>query len=253
MSVAARIRREGQYFFTALSFLTRIPAPAFTGWEEGRLARSARYFPLAGMVAGALAALVWFCAAPFLPPLAAALLTLAFSALLTGALHEDGLADCADGLGGGFTRERALEIMKDSRVGTYGALALIFSVGIRAAALAALAPLSGALALIAAAVAARAAVVLILLLGRYARKEGGKVSAEGLGKGEAAFAFLTALAGVLIAGPAGLAALFAALILARLWLWRLNARLGGYTGDGLGAAAQFGEMAALLIFAGIWT
>ncbi len=118
----------------ALRFFSRLPIPG----GEGDFARSLRLAPLAGALLGLAGGLVFIAALSLrLPVAAAALLGLGFGALVTGGLHEDGLADIADGFGGGFTAARKLEIMKDSRIGAFGALALILSVGLRASALAA--------------------------------------------------------------------------------------------------------------------
>ncbi|HEY0836205.1 MAG TPA: adenosylcobinamide-GDP ribazoletransferase, partial [Azospirillum sp.] len=131
----------------ATVFMTRLPIRLRLDPEVDLHARSMGWFPLVGagvgLLAGGVYALtVWL----NLPPTAAALLALAASAWVTGALHEDGLADVADGFGGGRSRERKLEIMRDSRVGSYGVLAVVFSVGLRASALAALAdPLAAAI------------------------------------------------------------------------------------------------------------
>ncbi|MFV0474453.1 MAG: adenosylcobinamide-GDP ribazoletransferase [Pikeienuella sp.] len=243
------LRRELTLYLSAQQFLTRLPAPGRIGHEEDRLARASRYFSLVGLVVGGVGALVWL-AATGLPPQAAALLALGAMAFVTGGLHEDGLADCCDGLGGGRTRERALEIMRDSRIGAHGALGLLFSVGLRAAALAALAPAAGATALIVAAMAGRAGIALVLAAGTYARAEGAAMTAMGARWPEAALAAGFAFIAGACAGWAGLLAVFVALALARLWLCWLKRRLGGYTGDGLGAAEQIGEIAALLILAG---
>ena len=120
----------------AVAFLSRIPVPTsfFTGYD-GKLARVSRAFPFAGLLIALPAAFVFgVLLALHTDPLMAALLALAVQTVMTGALHEDGLSDTADGFGGGKDRERALAIMKDSRIGTYGACALILSFGLRAAA-----------------------------------------------------------------------------------------------------------------------
>ncbi|MEM9139739.1 MAG: adenosylcobinamide-GDP ribazoletransferase, partial [Pseudomonadota bacterium] len=117
------IGREIGHFFVGIMFLTRLPVPQGLRHVEGRLARSARYFPLVGVLVGLLTAIVFLVTSEILPTEIAAGLTIAAGIVLTGGLHEDGLADCCDGLGGGATREHALEIMRDSRVGTFGAAA----------------------------------------------------------------------------------------------------------------------------------
>lgn len=144
----------------AASFVTILPVASSKSAADGAIARSTWALPVAGLMVGLAGALVYKVSSRFgLTPNLAALLTLAATALITGALHEDGLADTADGLGGGRTRERKLEIMRDSRIGTYGVCALILSFGLRWSALAAIAnPWAVALALCAAHTAARAGV-----------------------------------------------------------------------------------------------
>ncbi len=243
------MRREAARLLSAVEFLTRLPVPD-PGWEPSRLARAARWFPLVGVLVALPAAGIWLAASALLPPFAAAGLALGFVALVTGALHEDGLADAADGLFGGRTKERALEIMRDSRIGPFGAVALVFVIGLRWSALAALPPAAGALALIAALPAGRAAMVLLLARGRYARSEGAAAEAGGVGVAELAVALLTALTAAALAGWAGLVGLALALALAALLLRVAARKVGGYTGDVLGAAEQIGTTAALLVLAG---
>jgi cobalamin synthase len=145
MSIDGRIERQRIAALVvdvkiALIFLTRLPlrhAGAITGED---LARASWANPIAGALIGASGALVYLIAYSIgLPPLLSALLAVAATILITGALHEDGLGDVADGFGGAFEREKKLAIMRDSRIGTYAGLALILSVAIRAAALTAIA------------------------------------------------------------------------------------------------------------------
>ena len=171
-----KVRDEIGNIIKALQFFTRLPLPAriasladhSTGLEQ-----STRHFPVAGIAIGLLLAALFLLLSGVLPPVLASGLTIAAGMALTGALHEDGLADCADGLGGsnGSERasERALEIMKDSRIGAFGAAALIFSIGLRWAALASLAPVTGALALIICHSAARGSIAIALATSTYAR------------------------------------------------------------------------------------
>ena len=132
------MRHEIRLFFIALQFLTRLPAPAWVGYVDAWLHQSVRHFPLAGLLVGLFGTAVLTLALALLPAAVAVLLSMAATIWLTGALHEDGLADTCDGLGGAVSRERALEIMKDSRIGSYGALGLILALGLKAAGLTAL-------------------------------------------------------------------------------------------------------------------
>ena len=253
-SALGRLGEEASLLCYALQFLTRLPIPAAAaGHGPDRLAQAARWFPVAGGIAGLIAGLVYAAAALALPPLAAAALALAAGMALTGALHEDGLSDTLDGLGGGFTRERALKIMRDSRIGAYGAAGIGVSLLVRAGALSALGPAEGLAALVAAHAAGRAAMIPALRFSRYARAEGAAAAVAG---GMPAGAFpASVLLAVLVCGGAagwiGLAALAAAYAAGALALACLNRRLGGYTGDGLGAMEQAGEIAALLVLAAL--
>ncbi len=169
------LRAEIARFACALGFFSRLPIPGmlFTGEPETvALNRAAAWFPITGLVIAILPAGVYWFVNLFLPYSAAAGLALGALLLVTGALHEDGLADCADGLGGGKNRERKLEIMRDSAIGTYGTVALILSIGLRWAALSALPPSSAIAALFVAHSAARGGIATALAFSRYARKKG---------------------------------------------------------------------------------
>ncbi|MCP3369491.1 adenosylcobinamide-GDP ribazoletransferase, partial [Bradyrhizobium cajani] len=163
----------------AASFVTILPVASSKPATDGAIARATWALPVAGLVVGLAGALVYKVASRFgLTPSLAALLALAATALITGALHEDGLADTADGLGGGRTRERKLEIMRDSRIGTYGVCALILTFGLRWSALATIAnPWAVTLALCAAHAAARAGVPAFMSLVPPARPDGLSASA----------------------------------------------------------------------------
>ncbi len=244
------LRRQFLLLLTAVQFLTRLPTPQLDGFQPDWPVRAARYFPLVGHLVGALAALVWVLALRIWSPPVAAILALAAGALLTGGFHEDGLADTADGLGGGSTPQRRLEIMKDSRIGSFGALALAGVLALRAGALASLGPSAGALALILAHGAGRAAAVIVMTATPYVGDvEGAKARPAGARPtwAEALCAAAWGLAALaLLPWPQALAA--AALALGgALTLARVARRLiGGHTGDVLGAVEQVCEAAVLL-------
>jgi adenosylcobinamide-GDP ribazoletransferase len=248
------IGREIGHFFVGIMFLTRLPVPSGLRHVDGRLARSARYFPLVGVLIGVLAAGAFWATSTLMPASIAAMLTLAVTLMITGALHEDGLADCCDGIGGGASREHTLEIMRDSRIGTYGAAGLILSLGLRWAAIASFTAAEGLLGLIIAHSLSRAMIPPVLVSAKYARTRGLASSvAEGVSSWEAAFAVMLAVGVALIGGPvAGIAALAAASLGAAVTLMILVRRLGGYTGDGLGAIQQVAEIAVLITLASIW-
>lgn len=233
----------------ALVLLTRLPLPrlpdaAFTGQ-----ARAAWAFPLAGIAVALIAGAAGLTALALgVTPAAVALLVIAAQIALTGAMHEDGLADTVDGLWGGFTRERRLEIMKDSRIGSYGVLVLVIGVGLRWAALAALIA-AGHLwgPLLAAAALSRGTLPALMTVLPPARPGGlsSSVGRPGRDASLAALALGAALA-LVATGPAvilpALAALLAVLGLAHL----ARIRIGGQTGDILGAAQQLAEIVLLL-------
>jgi adenosylcobinamide-GDP ribazoletransferase len=236
-------------FFIALQFFTRLPIPVWVGFEASWLQHASRYFPLVGGVVAAIAAAVYAAAALVLPAPVAAVLSTAASIYITGAFHEDGFADTCDGLGGGMTRERALEIMKDSRVGAYGAIGIVCMLATKLSALALLPPHLAVAALCVAHPVSRLAATALIWKLDYVRGEGkAKPLAQQMTGTEFAIAALTCAlpaAGVLAAGwmtPAALAAAVLASAAAALWLGRLFVRrLGGYTGDCLGAVQQLAE------------
>lgn len=238
----------------AATFLTRVPLPDCGLLPPGSLARSMRVFPLVGAGIGLGAGLVFALAHAVLPPLAAALVAVLAGVLLTGALHEDGLADTADGLGARGGRDQRLAVMRDSRSGAYGVLALVFSIGLRGAALAA-APsaLAGLGALVAAAAWSRALIPAAMQIMPPARADG---LGAGAGLPDATIAATAAMLGIALAlAGLGLTAPLAVLAaLAAAWGVVVLARrqLGGFTGDVLGAIQQCAEAAMLLAAAGAW-
>jgi adenosylcobinamide-GDP ribazoletransferase len=229
----------------AAMFLTRLPVRG----PQATLAGAVVAFPVIGLAVGALGGgAFWLAALAGPPALACALIALAVTAVATGALHEDGLADSADGLAG-KTAEDAIRIMRDSKIGGYGVLAMIFSVGLRAAALAAIAePILVISAMAAVGAMSRAAMPAVMLalpsasstgLGAAAGKPATLDMAFGIG--------LSALLSAVLLEPAGALAIVLATAVSTLMVAALARRgLGGYTGDILGAVQQAAEIAALL-------
>ena len=125
------LKQELNLFYLALSFFTRIPVPKTLDYSDELLNRASRYFSLVGAVLAVLLTLVYLVATQFFSPAVAVLLVMLASLLLTGAFHEDGFADVCDGFGGGWTKERILTIMKDSRLGTFGVIGLISILGLK--------------------------------------------------------------------------------------------------------------------------
>lgn len=236
----------------ALRFFTRLPLPARAGTAAFDFDAAAVASPAAGLAVGACAALALAAALGLgLPALPAATLSVAVALAVTGALHLDGLADVADGFGGGATRERKLEIMRDSRLGAYGgaalALALIGRVALVAALAERLGPLGASLALVAAAAPARPFAFLPALLLEPARRDGLGHGARPGAPYVLAGVALGALGATLLAGPlAGLTAIAAGTCAAAGVAWLARRQIGGYTGDVCGAAAELAELAALV-------
>ena len=233
----------------AAAFLTRLPIklPEETGLDA--LARAARAFSLVGIAIGLAGGAVYAIAMAIgIPPVLAALVAVVSLTMLTGALHEDGLADLADGFGGGTDRDRKIEIMRDSRIGTYGVLALIMSVVLRGGALAALGtPTAAMAALVAGHAVSRALVVVVMNREALARDDG---LAATVGRPTAAAASWAIGIGAGIAlvtlGIAAPVTLAAGAIAAWSVAWLARRQIGGYTGDVLGATQQVSEITMLL-------
>lgn len=247
-----RWREEWAVFLLTVQFLTRLPVRDPGLWSEARMAAIPRHFPAVGVLVGALMSVVWAAASLLWSPVLAALLTVAFGLLLTGAFHEDGFADACDGLGGGTTRDRALEIMRDSRLGTYGAAGLGLMLAARVVALTALPGGLVPVALVAGQALSRASAVAAIATGHYARDHGtAKPVQEGVDAGGRRMVAMVSLAVILGAAVwlpwAALAGGLAGLVLGHLAMRRTYQRkLGGYTGDCLGAVQQCSEIGFLL-------
>ena len=250
------MKHELRLFFIALQFFTRVPIPRWVGFEPWWLHACARHFPLVGFVIGAVATAVLWAGHALFTPAVAVLLSMAASVVLTGAFHEDGWADTCDALGGAVGRERALVIMKDSRIGSYGAVGLVLMLGLKAAATLALPPAWAVAAVLLAHTASRFAPVLLIRFLRYggdlehakAKPLAQQISALGL---SVAALWVLLLAVCLVAWrPAWWMAVCASVLSAAvgvLWCARwFQQRLGGYTGDTLGASQQITEVLILL-------
>lgn len=242
----------------AVQFLTRLPVPVLNRLTSEQaaagLARAMAWLPPVGTLIGAMTAGVFVVAGWFWPPLVAAILALIVEAVLTGAFHEDAVADFCDAFGGTASGERALTIMKDSRIGSYGALGLGLSVVLRIAAIVALPAPVAVAAIIGAATAGRlCAVTLATIVAPVGSGAGMAVRAGRMPPGRLALAGVLALPGfapILWLRPGATGAAIAAMLLLLLWLRRfLLARIGGSTGDCLGFAAAMGQLALLLAVA----
>jgi len=257
-------------FTTAWLFFTRIPLPGWWNKPDAPdapvasdetpdkrlgmvpLADTVRTWPVVGILVGALAgAALWIAANLGLSPLAASFGALIVAAVATGALHEDGLADVADGFGGGVDKAKKLRIMRDSHIGVYGVLALVLGVGFKAGSLSGFtSPALAAAAVIAAHTLSRAALPMLMVVLPSVRRTG---LGKGAGQPNREDALLAAGMGVLVSvlalgiGPGLVASVLAALGVAGVG-WLAHRQIGGLTGDVLGAAQQVAE---ILVLAGL--
>ena len=248
------MKRELEYFFAALRFFTRLPVPVWVGHTQDQLDPAARYFPLVGILIGGIGAAATELAALALPISVAVAIGMAATILATGAFHEDGFADSCDGFGGGWEKAQVLAIMKDSRIGSYAALGVGLILLTKWNALleldAAFEPPLLALALVAGHAASRLASTVLISTLDYVRDDDSsraKPLAQRMALHELGIATVFGLAPCLLL-PAldALVALAAAALATLLAARYFVRRIGGYTGDCLGATQQIGELAFYL-------
>jgi adenosylcobinamide-GDP ribazoletransferase len=240
------IRRELEYFFGAIRFFTRLPVPGWVGHSADALNHSARYFPAVGLVVGGIGALVYWLALLLWPQPVAVLLSMAATLYATGGFHEDGLSDTADGLGGGWDKQRILDIMKDSRVGSYGVIAMVLALLGKFVLLSSLDTALVPWALLAGHAVSRFCATALLASMDYVREDASSKArplASRMSGGALLIALCFAIAPLVLLhcwkalGGVVLAAV------ATLWLARkFRCWLGGYTGDCLGATQQVAEI-----------
>ena len=244
--------RELRLFFTALMFFTRIPCGRWAGASQEDLNGASRYFSWVGILVGAFGAGVYWLGHQFFPQEIAVLLSMMATLLLTGAFHEDGLADAADGLGGGWEKEQILTIMQDSRLGSYGALAILMVLLVKFQALAHLSSAVLPVVLITGHALSRFGAVLVMATQGYVRPSGKakplatRLTRSGL--------LIAAIGGLLPLAALAPYLLWALVPVGLVWLWfslKLKRRLGGYTGDCLGAMQQLCELAFYLGILGL--
>jgi len=240
-------------FLAALMLFTRLPVGRWRAVPTESFARAVVWWPVVGWLTGAVTAGALWCAAQVVPPMAAAVVALGARVLFTGAFHEDGLGDFFDGFGGGRTRERTLEIMKDSRAGSYGVVGTVLYFALIITLLGAL-PLHTALLAVAAGdPLGKALAGMLTNLLPYARRgEDGKIGTayRRMGVGATLFSLAAGFAPLALLLPAPMwpaAALPVALML--LLAWMMRRRIGGYTGDCCGATFLLCEAAFLV---GVW-
>lgn len=241
------IANEWRYFLTAVMFFTRIPV-RISHYQETDLNHASRYFPLVGIIVGLVGALTFWLANKVLPLEISVLLSMVATILLTGAFHEDGLADAADGLGGGYEREQVLTIMVDSRIGSYGAIALVMALVLKYQSLSYVSVAVLPMVMVAGHTLSRYMAILVMFTQDYVKSAGkSKPIATQLSVSSLIFASVFGLLVPLILllpffGYQYLAVLLPVFL---VWLWfslKLKKRIGGYTGDCLGAMQQITEI-----------
>jgi len=239
-------------FLAALRFLTILPIPGQRGHAPGDLARSLWWFPLVGLLLGGLTAAIFWAVGPYLPRPILAVLAVTVLLAWSGGLHLDGVADCADGFFSSRPRERMLEIMRDSRIGAMGVIGLVLLLALKGAALLALPGEQLWRVLLLMPLTGRVGIQLLLALLPYARPEGGLATVFFNGSRRWALlpgVVLLALVAWFAAGSVGLASALLALVLLLPFALFCYVKIGGATGDTLGAACELGETLVAVCFA----
>ncbi|RJX72921.1 adenosylcobinamide-GDP ribazoletransferase [Vibrio sinensis] len=250
--MTSRAKHQLELFWLALGFFSRLPIPKNTPYSEERMNQAGRYFALVGVLLGLLCFSVYSVAKLLFGLDIAIFLMMVFSLLLTGAFHEDGLTDMADGIGGGMTLERRLTIMKDSRIGTYGASALVMALLGKYVLLSQLAPTSNMLfVLLVSYTLSRAVAASLIYDMPYVSDIDTSKSKPLASQQSKSELLILALTGILPCFLFGLDTAFILLLVATVFRYLFKAwlmkRLGGFTGDCLGGAQQVMEMLCYLV------
>lgn len=249
------MRSELGRFLAAIQYFTRLPVPAWVGHSQNLLDDAARYFPAVGLLVGALGAAVLAASGRLWTMPIAVVLSMIATIALTGAFHEDGLADAVDGLGGSLDRTRALEIMKDSRIGVFGTAALMLALLLKFAALTAMPLRTAAWVLIAGHTVSRLGAILIMATLPYVRETDdsrSKPLVQRVSSISLLIGCVTAAVALIPLQLRGIAGAIGVLCVGLFWRRYLRRRLGGYTGDCLGAAQQMGEGIFYVVCAAVW-
>ena len=240
------MKNEIKIFFTALMFYTRIPVPKNTGFSNDNLNKSAKYFPLVGIIVGSVGAIAFMASNYFLSVQTSVLLSVLSMIMLTGAFHEDAIADFCDGFGGGYTKKRILEIMKDSYIGTYGAVSLVVLILLKVLLLSEIDVKQIPFVIIAAHALSRVNPVILMYTSKYVRDDDTSKS-KPVGERKSIDILIVAIIlGVIpmfflpiIIAPFIMIVLVLILLYHRYYIHK---KIGGYTGDILGALQQFSEV-----------
>jgi adenosylcobinamide-GDP ribazoletransferase len=254
MSGEIKWLRQLNLFFVAMSFFTRIPVPSWVVIDNDKQSKASRYFGVVGLVIGLICALFFWLVQLILPASIAILLAMVAGVLVTGAFHEDGLADTADGFGGGRTIEDKLRIMKDSRLGSYGALSLGLVLLLKWQLLVELAlysPLAAVSALVVGHTLSRVVSASLIFSEQYVRNEQTSKSMPVAQNQQLNDLLILIASGIFVL--LWLNGLVAFVLFITLWLVRIllggffRKQIGGYTGDTLGAAQQISEVCCYLV------
>ena len=250
------MKKEVQIFLTAVMFYTRIPVPSWVNHDADYLNKATKYFPLIGWIVGIIAVLVFVGANYLFNPSIAIIISMAASVLLTGAFHEDGFADVCDGFGGGWTKEKILMIMKDSRVGAYGVIGTIFILSLKFYVLASFTPIQIPIVLIAAHALSRWAASTFILTHEYVRENEDSKAKPVAKKFLFAHFLIASLFGILpiiLFKNAMAFLLIIPVYLMKVYLANYFKKwIGGYTGDCLGATQQLCEIVLYLSAFVLW-
>jgi adenosylcobinamide-GDP ribazoletransferase len=242
-----RIKNELNIFFSAVMFYTRIPVPKSIGFSGVNLSRATKYFPLIGILVGSVGALVFYLATFILSTQTSVLFSLIATILLTGAFHEDGFADSCDGLGGGYSKERILAIMKDSQIGTYGTIGLILLILTKIFLLAEINPTQIPIVIISAHAFSRLNPVLLMYSSQYVRNDDTSKSKDVAKDKPISVLIIAMIFSILPLFLMNYIVVLVVVVILSLILiyfrYYIYKKMGGYTGDLLGALQQISEVA----------
>lgn len=250
------MRNQIEIFFTALMFYTRIPCPKWVTHDPDYLNKATRYFPLMGWIVGGTSSAVFYGAEYLFNAPVAILISMIAGIFITGAFHEDGFADMCDGFGGGWTKEKILEIMKDSRTGAYGTIGVVLILLLKYMSLLSINTYELGFVLIAAHSFSRLCAVLMIATSQYVRENDdakAKPLAKTITANEIIPAVLFGLVPLILFLNLKIVLVLLLPLLGTFYLrWYFHKWIGGYTGDCLGATQQVAELLFYLSVISVW-
>ena len=249
------MKKEVRIFFTALMFFTRIPCPKWVGHETSYLQKSSKYFPLIGILVGSIGAIVFYLLQFLVPLPIAILLSIVATVYTTGAFHEDGFADVCDGFGGGWTKEKILMIMKDSRLGTYGTMGLLLLLGTKFLSLVEISPILLPLVLISGHSTSRFIATTLIYTHPYVRDTDSKAkpAAKGMTLPMLAISGFFGLLPLVFFQDFRILLCLIPMYLSKVFLaGKFKKWIGGQTGDCAGAVQQLSEVVFYISFLILW-